>query len=58
MRVCTMICKPSGGGWLRVVDTALPSPRDIADPGHEEAVDGREYRVVGHSVVVLVSSDR
>jgi glycogen operon protein len=50
--------EPSGDRWLRVVDTALESPRDIADPGREEAVEGDEYRAVGRSVVVLISNRR
>ncbi len=42
-------------GWLRVVDTALPSPDDIADPGAEVALVAPCYRVSGNSVVVLRS---
>jgi len=41
------------------VDTALPSPDDIAedlaDPGEEARVAGDVYRVTSHSVVVLIS---
>jgi isoamylase len=45
--------------WYRVVDTALPSPDDIAEdlanPGEEARVAGAVYRVTSHSVVVLIS---
>ena len=43
----------AAGEWLRVVDTSLPSPRDILEAGSEERLDGREYRVDARSVVVL-----
>ena len=45
----------NGRTWHRVVDTALPSPEDIADPGAEIAIDGSTYLVSGRSVVVLIS---
>src|SRR5581483_11748518 len=45
---------PSGGRWLRVIDTALPSPMDIAEPGEGTAVPDSSYYVSGHSVVVLI----
>jgi len=41
------------GGWLRCVDTARPSPEDVAAPGDEAALEGPEYPVAAHSVVVL-----
>ena len=41
------------GEWLRVVDTSLPSPHDIADAGSEVPVEGLAYRVQPRSVVVL-----
>ena len=41
--------------WLKVVDTAEPSPQDIADPGNEVEVDGGVCPVQGRSIVVLVS---
>ena len=41
--------------WHRVADTALASPQDIAEPGREVRVSGKEYTVSGRSVVVLVS---
>ncbi len=41
--------------WHYVVDTSQPSPSDIAEPGREVRVSGKEYLVGGRSVVVLVS---
>ena len=46
---------PSGTQWLRVIDTGLESPLDIADPGREHAIKGDVYRALGRSVVVLMS---
>lgn len=43
----------SGRTWRRVVDTARPSPDDIADPGREVPVAETTYTVQGRSVVVL-----
>ncbi|MEI7743212.1 MAG: glycogen debranching protein GlgX [Chloroflexota bacterium] len=45
----------AGRSWHRVIDTALPSPSDIAGPGDEVAVAGTQYLVHDRSVVVLVS---
>ena len=39
--------------WLKVVDTARPSPYDIASAGEEEGLTGQEYTVEARSVVVL-----
>jgi len=44
-----------GRNWFRSVDTALPSPLDIADVGQEANVEGHTYRVRGRSVAVLIS---
>ncbi|MFN8545510.1 MAG: isoamylase [Candidatus Binatia bacterium] len=41
------------GDWLRVVDTGLVAPDDIAEPGRETLLDGLAYRVEAGSVVVL-----
>ncbi len=47
---------PVGGRvWLRAIDTSLPSPADIANPGQELLVTTATYRVSSHSVVVLIS---
>jgi hypothetical protein len=43
------------GRWLRVVDTALESPADIAEPGAEPVWPDRIYTVHPRSVVVLRS---
>jgi glycogen operon protein len=44
------------GRWWRAVDTSLPAPEDIAEPGHEIEVKPTDhYCVNAHSVVVLVS---
>jgi isoamylase len=45
----------SGRQWARVVDTSLPSPSDIAEPGMEVACPGQSYRVNGRSIVVLLN---
>ncbi len=43
-----------GSAWRRVVDTSLPSPRDILEPGNEEPIGISQYRVKARSVVVLL----
>ena len=48
--------KPSKGyNWHRVVDTSLPSPNDIAEPGAELAIAGAAYLVEPRSTVVLLA---
>jgi len=44
-----------GRQWTRALDTSLPSPSDIADPGTEMACSSPSYRVNGRSIVVLVN---
>jgi glycogen operon protein len=44
-----------GCQWTRAVDTSLPSPSDIADPGTEVTCSAPSYRVNGRSIVVLVN---
>jgi isoamylase len=39
--------------WRRVVDTAQPSPQDIAEPGSEIKLKTGKINVQAHSVVVL-----
>ncbi len=41
--------------WHRVIDTALPSPRDIVLPGSEERVDHETRRLEARSTVVMLS---
>ena len=44
-----------GRQWHVVVDTAQPSPLDIAEPGEEIPVAGQRIHVQGRSVVILLS---
>ena len=42
--------------WLRLVDTALPTPQDIADEGHEFPLPSQEsYPVKAGSVAIFVA---
>ena len=43
-----------GRAWHRVLDTSLPGPADILDPGMEEAVSETTYVVAPRSIVVLI----
>lgn len=45
-----------GQVWRRAINTALPSPDDIAEAGSESAIEGNQCAVEGRSIVVLVSS--
>lgn len=45
----------AGRRWFRAVDTAEPSPHDIAEPGHEAEVEASYCPAQGRSIVVLVS---
>ncbi|MDR3138789.1 MAG: glycogen debranching protein GlgX [Treponema sp.] len=51
------ICDPlEGKKWVRAVDTALPSPRDICTPGGEEPLPSAvNYLVKEQSMVILIS---
>ena len=42
--------------WLRVVDTSLPSPHDLSDPGSEPPVTRSSYQVGPRSVIALMSA--
>ena len=42
------------GPWRRAVDTSLPPPDDIADPGAEAQVPLGPYRLPARSIAVLV----
>ncbi|TAL37223.1 MAG: glycogen debranching enzyme GlgX [Spirochaetes bacterium] len=46
---------PSGARWRRVVDTSLPSPADILEPGTGQPLEGDRYYVQRLSVLVLVA---
>jgi len=41
------------GGWLRLIDTSLPSPDDIADAGMGLPVNTSQYTVNPRSIVML-----
>jgi glycogen operon protein len=41
--------------WFKVIDSALPSPQDIVEPGQAKLVPGAHSLVGSHSVVVLIS---
>ena len=46
---------PQGCRWCVAIDTSLPSPLDIATPGHERPLaDGSTYVVSSRTVVVLI----
>jgi isoamylase len=45
----------TGKRWFRAIDTAAPSPHDIADLGDEAECAGNVCSVQGRSIVVLVS---
>jgi glycogen operon protein len=44
-----------GRTWATAINTALPAPADIVEPGAEQPVDGSTYSVPGRSIAVLVS---
>jgi glycogen operon protein len=46
----------TAGDWRRVVDTSLPSPQDVTEPGQWPAVAGLDYQVAPRSVVVLTQA--
>lgn len=46
------------GEWRLVVDTNLPSPQDIAEPGQTTPLDSLSYRVGARSIVVLYRSNK
>ncbi len=41
--------------WFRLIDTGLPAPADIVEPGRAPEVKTFEYRVQSRSVVVLLA---
>ena len=51
------ICEPlAGKKWVRAIDTGLPSPDDILDPGKEMALKNMSiYRLKEWSMAVLIS---
>jgi glycogen operon protein len=47
--------RPRKSPWLRAVDTSLPSPDDVADPGQEQPVKEATYLAGARSVVILIA---
>jgi isoamylase len=41
------------GSWSRIVDTSLPSPLDVSEPGEETPLESLDYELEARSVVVL-----
>ncbi len=41
------------GGWVRLIDTSLPSPNDIVEGTQGVRVDGSKYLVSARSVIML-----
>jgi glycogen operon protein len=57
-RLFTLASPPAGKRWMRMADTALPSPRDILEPGSETPLDNpKNYQTEGRSIVILISKD-
>jgi glycogen operon protein len=49
---------PPGKRWMRMADTSMPSPRDIAEPGSEAPLeDSKSYMVKNRSIVIFISKD-
>jgi isoamylase len=47
---------PAGGKWHIAANTAVPSPDDIYEPGHEPPlIDSAKIRVGGRSMIVLIA---
>jgi len=53
-REVVLPAQPRGGRWLRVIDTARPSPEDILATDDALPVEGPRYRVEARSAVVLM----
>ena len=47
------IAEGDAGEWSRILDTGLPSPEDICEPGGEKPLGSLDYEVGPRSVVVL-----
>jgi glycogen operon protein len=46
---------PQAAGWRRAVDTSLPSPEDLPEPGREPVVAPPTYTLAGRALAVLLS---
>jgi glycogen operon protein len=47
------LAEASEAGWLRIVDTALQSPNDVAEPGRGCPISACTYAVKSRSLIVL-----
>jgi len=47
------LAETSVGGWQRIIDTALPSPNDVAEPGRGGTISVLSYAVKPRSLVLL-----
>jgi len=50
-----MPAPPQGANWRVAINTSMPSPEDIFDPGRGPQVDSAEIIVGGRSIMVLVA---
>jgi isoamylase len=50
--------RPRNSPWLRAVDTSLPTPDDIVDPGQERPVEEATYVAGARSVVILIAHNK
>jgi glycogen operon protein len=48
----------AGQCWFRCIDTALPSPNDIADEGQETQIFDGTYELAPQSVAVVIAKPR
>jgi glycogen operon protein len=46
------------GDWRRVIDTSLPSPEDICQPGDERPLHAEVYELPGHAIAVFTRRRR
>jgi isoamylase len=46
------------GDWRRVIDTSLPSPEDICQPGDERPLHAEVYELSGHAIAVFTRRRR
>src|SRR6185312_8022436 len=47
---------PEGERWLRIADSALAPPADLADPPAPLPEDQREYHLEGRSTAILIAT--
>jgi glycogen operon protein len=49
------VADDANGGWLRFIDTSLPTPNDIAEGTKGSRLGGPSYRVNPRSIIMLHS---